>query len=358
MKSLYFDESGFTGYDLLNADQPVFSIGSHDLSDDEAFELLKRSFPNYGGDEFKFTRIWSRKRSRKDLVNFSQNICEISERLFVYTCNKKFVVLTKIVDHLVEPVVHDAGQDFYAGGFNVKYANMAHYAFSNFVDDNFYSNLLNFYQAFARKPSPISLRTLQKQYRKMTVECPEYAKEFMQMMSIGAEMFERFSDIEKHRASSDIHLTTMVSSIAYWRSIFDEDFQVIHDESAHFFRQKDMWERITSTAAKDTVIYADDERKVKFPLRVANTVQKDSRGSPALQISDLISGLGAKIKSAYLEANDLSLINDVLDAGLNQINSGGLHPGTDFIDTPPEDLDGPDAIDQFNKIIFPKDVLD
>ena len=353
MKTLYFDESGFTGYNLLDPQQPVFSIGSHDLSDEQAFDLLQKSFPEYRGEEFKFSRIWSRNKNRTSLLNFSKNIKVIIQQCYVYTCDKRFVVLTKMIDSLVEPVVHAAGQDFYANGFNVKYSNMAHFAFSQLVPRDTYSDLLEFYQLFLRNPSEATLRTLQNQYRQMATSCDKRAKSFMDMFVLGAEQFTRYSDINRHRQSNDIHLTSMVSSISFWRSKFKEDFKVIHDESAHFFRQLELWKRITSLNAADAVVYADDERRIEFPLRVAETMQLDSRGSPALQVSDLISGLAAKIKSPSLTDEESTFVDRLLEVGLKDMNTGGLHPGTAFIDSIPNELNGPDAIDQFTKIMYP-----
>ena len=81
----------------------------------------------------------------------------------------------------------------------------------------------------------------------------------------------------------------------------------------------------------------------------------DSRGSPALQVSDLISGLAAKIKNPSLKEEDTVFINQLLEAGLSHMNTGGLHPGTAFVDGPPQDLRGPDAIDQFTQIMYPED---
>ena len=53
-KTLYFDESGFTGYNLLDPNQPVFTIASSDLGDQEAADILRAAFPRYQGHEYKF----------------------------------------------------------------------------------------------------------------------------------------------------------------------------------------------------------------------------------------------------------------------------------------------------------------
>jgi len=216
MKTIYFDESGFTGYNLLNPDQPIFTIGSHDLSEEMSFDLLQKSFPDYRGEEFKFSRIWSRRKSRKRLVFFAECLSELIDNCFVYTCDKKFVVLTKIVDSLVEPVVHATGQDFYADGFNVKYSNMAHFAFSQFTSDEFYIELLETYQSFARKPAVETLREMQEKFQILAQDCADYTRDFMDMIVLGAQDFERHSSLANHRGSSDIHLTTMVSSVSFW----------------------------------------------------------------------------------------------------------------------------------------------
>ena len=41
--------------------------------------------------------------------------------------NKRFAVLTKIVDYLIEPYITDAGYDFYDDGFCWKYFNYIYF---------------------------------------------------------------------------------------------------------------------------------------------------------------------------------------------------------------------------------------
>ncbi len=54
-----FDESGFTGPDLLNEQQPYFVYASHDLSTQEASEFLKQLKADFGlqSHEMKATRL-------------------------------------------------------------------------------------------------------------------------------------------------------------------------------------------------------------------------------------------------------------------------------------------------------------
>lgn len=56
-KTLYFDESGYAGSNLLDRDPSVFAIASSDIGDAVAEAILKDSFPRYRGREFKFSNI-------------------------------------------------------------------------------------------------------------------------------------------------------------------------------------------------------------------------------------------------------------------------------------------------------------
>ena len=46
MKRIYFDESGNTGPDLLNKEQPLYILCSTDLDEEKSKELLAKYFPN------------------------------------------------------------------------------------------------------------------------------------------------------------------------------------------------------------------------------------------------------------------------------------------------------------------------
>jgi hypothetical protein len=67
-KTLHFQESGYTGYNLLDPEQPTFAIASTDFESDMAEKILRDSFPDYQGEEFTLS------------VAFIQNALNISAR--------------------------------------------------------------------------------------------------------------------------------------------------------------------------------------------------------------------------------------------------------------------------------------
>lgn len=112
-----FDESGFTGPDLLNEAQPYFVYASHDLSAEEAtgfLEKLKADF-RFQGNELKATRL----KRRGDWEDLSNRICEISDqRSRVVTFDKRAALAGKFFEYFFEPVLAKNSLAFYRADFH------------------------------------------------------------------------------------------------------------------------------------------------------------------------------------------------------------------------------------------------
>jgi len=54
MRSVYIDESGYTGTDLLNQAQPFQGALAIYISDSEAEELINKYFPKMKSNELKY----------------------------------------------------------------------------------------------------------------------------------------------------------------------------------------------------------------------------------------------------------------------------------------------------------------
>lgn len=112
-----FDESGYTGPDLLNEDQPYFVYASHDLSEQEASEFLEKLKADFGlqGRELKATRL----KRRRDWELLSNRICEISDRKSrVVTFEKRAALAGKFFEYFFEPVLAENNLAFYRIDFH------------------------------------------------------------------------------------------------------------------------------------------------------------------------------------------------------------------------------------------------
>lgn len=238
-RSLYFYESGFTGYNLLDKRQPTFAIASTDLDSCLAKSILSDVFPGYQGDEFKFLKLWKSKRQRSRFPDFGRRMSAHSDRIFIWRVDKKFAVLTKLIDYLIEPAASEAGFDFYADGFSLNYTNYVHFGLTHFVPDALHFELLQAYQNFSRNPTHRNLYVLHLDLERLAAEVGEPMRQFIELMALGARHFTQYFSVESFGGSDELQLTSMVAIVGYWRSLYTEDFEITHDASSNFFHRMD-----------------------------------------------------------------------------------------------------------------------
>jgi hypothetical protein len=353
--TIFFDESGFTGGDLLNTEQPIFCVGSTIICDEVAKEVLRRSFPDYQGPEVKFRNVWSSWKNKRGLVRFSEAIAKTPELFFAYFVDKKFCVLTKFVDFLIEPVLHDAGYDFYANGYAPRFCNRFKFGLDQLCEPELFDCTVANYQAFAMNPTPQALDRLEFFVRIAANSVPSEVRDYYEMACIGIDHFRAKYDFSEHQKSNEIQLTTVLASVAYWRQKLDGSIAVIHDQSSNFFRQADLWKRITRPTVAAQFHNAAGGGSFPFPLGVVSTTSGNSRDHAAIQVCDVISGLVALTRQPIESSEERGLLRDVMIAGFGELICDGIRPEEEFVDGPPEKLGGPDAVDQMRNIIFGPD---
>ncbi|MFN0114713.1 MAG: DUF3800 domain-containing protein, partial [Paracoccaceae bacterium] len=352
LRTIFFDESGFTGYNLLDPDQPVFAVASADIADSRAEEILRSSFPHNRADEFHFTRIWGSRRQREGLKAFCGHLHEVADTSFCYATDKRFAVLTKIMDFLVEPVITNAGFDFYDEGFCWRYSNYVHFGLTQFAPPELLDCLLAYYQEFSRDPTRERLSTLKFRLRMMAASSEGRIQVSLDQMAMGAELFERYNSLDDFRSSNNIQTSTMIAIIGHWRQTYPEDFAVVHDASSSFLRDRPMWDIITAADNPEVVLKAGDGSLVPHPLRVVSTEARDSRQSYPIQFCDILAGLTAKHFNPNLDDEDRAYMNELIGEGLDNISSNRLIPSGEFpVRIPPKKLDGPDVVDQMAEML-------
>jgi hypothetical protein len=349
-RTLYFDESGFTGNNLLDPAQPIFAIASADIDENSADEVLKASFPRYQGAEFKFKSIWG-SNHRAGLLAFARHLRRFEDLAFVYMVDKRFAVLTKIVDLLIEPHVTDAGYDFYDDGFCWKYANYIHFGFTQFAPAELLDALLRHYQTFSRNPTRQNLTILQTRLNVMARSSEKRVRTFLEQMALGAQLFERYHDLATFRGSDELQMTIMLTIVYHWRQKCAEDLVLIHDASSNFLRSQKVWQKITSCDVPRQGLRFGDGSIVEYPLRVISTTPMNSENSRSIQFCDVLAGIATRHFSPLTEGRDRTFMDEVIDAGFKHITYSGIHPNTVFPDQIKR-LSGPDVVDQMMGVMF------
>ena len=324
-KIIFFDESGYTGPDLLNKQQPIFSLVSVDIPDDEARELLRSTFPNYQGEEFKFSKIWKQKSNRKNLTEFARKISKMRERIFIHQSDKKFSLLTSFIDLVVEPMFRDKEYDFYAHGFNRYFANYLHY-----YSPQIYAAVIPAHHQFLRSPNQDTLSELQECIYRLEKNCREEIKPVIDLLTTGAKYFHRYSRSESWRIDNDIHILGLSASILFWKSFTEKDLIIIHDYSSKFLRQIDMWKKVTSPEITHKTIKVPGQTEVTFPISIRDTRMSNSEDSFSIQLCDMTAGLANKILQELRSRTNLEFHKNIIKAGFGEMFRNGTNPNPEF----------------------------
>ncbi|MFT4954914.1 MAG: hypothetical protein ACI8U3_001288 [Brevundimonas sp.] len=346
---LYFDESGYTGRQLMDPLQRHFVLASSRISDETAKALMQQSFPAYQGDEFKFEKIWNRPRSRRRLPEFVRAVGVHAEDLYVWQIDKRFSLLIKMLEYLVEPDLYEAGFDWYSG-FGYRVSNHFQFGLTHVARKGLYEDTLAAYYAFARKPTDEGLGILAKALVSLSRRAPKEIRHVFNACGMGVANFHRHHDMGTFKDTLEVYVTSMLNAVGYWAQRGLTDLELHHDESSAFFRQSELWASLTSPTVAAQLHPVLNGPPIAFPLPVAATISRKSEESPGVQLCDLVAGLSVKLFTREVQSDE-ALVEALKSGGFGEITTNGVTPGTDFPEGPPPRRVGKDAVDKMVDLI-------
>lgn len=291
MLTLYMDESGFTGEDLMSASQPIFVHVSTMLSDEESMVLNNEYFKGVQASELKHKNLSKRPRGQDRLARFIADT-KGNGKFTAWLCHKEFTLLTYLVDLWVEPAMRQDGIDLYRDGANLGLCNMAYYCLRTFQSDHFLSGHLRRFQRMMIQRTQKSYREFWGRVFQDYHRVDKRTKDIL-VFFLGGEMKLGYEQLRKiPKRALDPALTTLFETCSHWRKRTDEPLKVVHDKSSSLARDKWLWDMISSPALEERTIGVPG-RQTTFPLNVIQTEVADSRSHLQLQLCDLVAGATA-----------------------------------------------------------------
>src|SRR5690554_2037490 len=101
MECFRIDESGYTGFDLLNAEQRFQGATAIAISDEDAARLIQEHFPKLQASELKYRALARIPRNHSRLLALQRDILA-NYKCVTYVCDKRFVLLLMFLDYAVE----------------------------------------------------------------------------------------------------------------------------------------------------------------------------------------------------------------------------------------------------------------
>lgn len=339
--TIYFDESGNTGQDMLNKEQKVFVLASVNYNDKE-LEEIKEVFEM--SDEVHFKNLKNSSTGRKKIISFLNHKLIQEEHIIFYVAHKEFNVCGQITDLLIETVMFENGFDLYRHGKNIAYANWIYYFGNFFWDKTLYQDLIEKFVNMVRVKNVEAVNSFyiiasklldsvkEKSVVKPIVDSERYITKIME-------------SIDKY--SIDVTFSTFLVLCDKWYKKSKNKIDVKMDTSKqieHYKHYIDHTEKIAKMSP-EVIEIGYDIRKITFPPQINSLEMVDSKNEFGVQCADLIAsaisfmynnenGKFAKFSKEIQESKLLQLSNanvlwpthDVSPKALGMEDGKGINP--------------------------------
>jgi hypothetical protein len=354
-----FDESGNTGQDLLNPTQPVFSLVSVYLTDSQTDDAIRIISPQIV-QEAKFTRLRRSKYGQQRIISLLRSEHVNPNTVKVNVVHKSYMVTSKIVDLLIEPLAHRDGINLYERGGNIALANLYHTCLPVVSGEERFTSFQQSFVEMIRNKDETSVEKFYETCQDLYDSCklPDFKPDIAVMIaskSIVSKVLEA-ADI----TALDPAPTSFVLHCAAWGSYFGQEFDLVHDESKPMRRQQQL---LSYLMAKDEpeVEVGYDYRKMTLPLKASGIRFANSKTIRQLQVADIIAGASAYWAVGLAGANvDRDFHKDLDTGGLRNLIINAIWPSSDV--TPKElgteEIGGTNAVDYVAKLISRREKKD
>ena len=287
---VWFDESGNTGDDLLNSNQPVFALASVALNECQAEEVLAPVRAASNADELKFARLRKRGRSRDAVLQSLRSDHLNTSTVRIAVVDKPYMLVAKMCDILMEPGWVARGLSWHADDNPFKWPLTLHEHAPRVLGRDRWLRIRNAFVAAVREPSEMRAVAVAYEILQALSFMEEHDIEDARVKFPLEVMFEQAPSELQHYADDalDPALPCLVEQIAWWSGEIGE-FAVVHDHTDTIDRNI-----ATIMALCDPKMEPRSQtfgdRTISYPLRATEIKLAASHDSPALQLADLLAG--------------------------------------------------------------------
>ncbi len=283
MERFSIDESGYTGFDLLNPNQRFQGASAVSITDEEAARLIKEHFPKLKATELKYRALARRPANRERLLNLQRDVLS-QNKCITYICDKRYLLMLMFMDYAVEPFYYERGLDFYEDGQNYSLASLLYLLGPTlFGKVNFDALMSAFQRAINAKTKDATSDLVS------TVRSVEWGKLPEALGPLAYASPECLEAITTSGLTTDAAFVVLQSLISRMEIMSEGAYRVEHDRSKNLLNYHVLLERYI---AHDHVAEFRQSKiaKLKFPLKLSEVTQVDSKESPAIQIADILIG--------------------------------------------------------------------
>lgn len=285
MECFRIDESGYTGYDLLNSDQRFQGAAAIAIDNADARRLIKMYFPKLQSVELKYRSISRRHTYHAPLRELHQHLLA-DYKCVTSVCDKGYLLALMFLDYAVEPFYFERGFNFYEDGQNYAMASLLYRAGPALLGENELATLFSVFQRTVKIKTPQSLRDLVAAARRTRWhKLPEVLGPLAQYAAP-----ECLDAIVTPGVDTDAIPVVLQSLICRMEAIASGPYCVEHDESKNLLAYHDYFLRLIEHE-EEVEFRTTQETTIRFPLQLTDVKYVNSKLHPAIQLADLLIGI-------------------------------------------------------------------
>jgi hypothetical protein len=324
-QTIYCDESGFTGNDLSNVDQPHFVYAAVAITPEEADAIRDRVIAEYRvyGTELKGKNLVRYARGRRAVSDILDKVASRSQCAVVH---KKYALACKLYEYLFEPVLAEKNYIFYQIGFH-RFVSMLVYLELQIREQNA-ERLFDDFERLMRDKNIAGISFLfgPSPQEPATGSLSPMIQEFCIANQKGIlEEIEFLGDILVGKWILDVTGACLNCLLWHWGAKFDS-LEVYCDESKPLetlLREGGIFEAMVGRTDKQVVELEGRSRQISYnllkPIELGASV-----GLSGIQIADVVSSALAHALQNRTEEYSQQWLRKYDDAGA--INEHSIFP--------------------------------
>ena len=302
--TIYIDEAGNTGSNILNCSQPYFVLSAVHFTDVELLQLQKEIVY---GKELHFVEMKKSIKGRNTIKSILQHPLIDEEHISFEFIDKQFCIYAQIVDMTIEPVFyfiyHD---DLYKKRGNIILANCLYAFCKNHPNQDFVRDFLYSFENMMRKQTEESIDEFYLNVEILSSVSDESLRDILHHISLSRNILDDVL-IEDNKYCLDTTVTSLLCMVNHWFKKLGTELNIVTDDSKQIKAGLDMIERLSKIASTQQFV-GYDTRKHIFPLPINSISMVDSNSNFGVQLADLIASsisfVWSDITSKYSKFQD------------------------------------------------------
>jgi len=298
MECFYVDESGYTGYNLLDRKQPLQGVAAIFINSSDAKQLINEHFPKRQFNELKYEVIARRQSNHQRIIALLRDLLR-EFKCVGFICHKRYLLILQFLEYGFEPYYYAHGHDFYKDGKNYCLGSLIYYEGQNFWGDKCDKLLLAFQTAVKQKndDSIKKLIAIAESLIQSELGCI--------LLPLAKGFPECISSIMTEGVSTDATLTALHSLITQLETIATDKYRIEHDQSENLLKYNEILHKMIQFDRPKEYVHSKNVG-IKYPLKLSGITQVDSKNSPPVQLADtligaLLDSVNALLNSVHTE---------------------------------------------------------